>query len=77
LQDQWGIVRLHRRAAGKYELKLRLPIGQTTFAYIRGTGVTSSRQGRVPGNPVVTIAEIPRKSTATVLPLVVWQAPIG
>lgn len=81
LAGHFGVIQLHRSAAGKYVAQQRLPArGRTVFAYLGGQGVMQTRLGVAPGNPVITIRRIgpvTLSSAQRSLPVVQWYAPVG
>lgn len=78
LAGKFGLVRLSDAGSGLRVATQALPgTGRTVFAYLAGHGVTMTRHGPAPGNPVVVIRTIGPISPAHLPPLVQWSAPAG
>lgn len=78
LADRFGIVQLHRAGQGVYTAVTHLPVGKSTFAYIAGHGVISTRLGPAPGGPIVTIRRLFGVTARQAgLTTVRWRASVG
>ena len=79
LGGHFGLVELRSQGSGRYAASAVLPAqGRTIFAYLAGHGVTQTRLGPVPGDPVLTIkttGQLPLSNLR--LPVVTWQVPVG
>lgn len=75
----FGLVRLQPTAGHMYQARQALPAdGRTTFAFLAGHGVITTRFGSAPGDPVQTIQRVGPVSILDLhLPTAEWRAPVG
>jgi hypothetical protein len=73
----FGIVQMRHTTRSLYVASLRLPVGsKATFSYLAGHGTVQTPGGAAPGNPVVTIRQLPPiVISARPLPVVRWAGP--
>jgi hypothetical protein len=76
---KFGLVQLKSSGSGTFVASRRMPASaRLDLSYLAGHGVTRTRFGAAPGNPVTTIRHIaPVPVAGGSLPIVQWQAPIG